>query len=234
MKQAILFDLDGTLLPMDQGEFTSGYFKLLAGKMAPYGYDPKLLTDSLWLGVGAMVINDSAQTNAERFGAVFDCAMGRSCKADEPVFDSFYREEFRQSVEYTRPTSLSAKPVAAAREKAERVILATNPLFPRCGQTTRLGFVGLADTDFDWVTDYENSRFCKPNPAYYREILARFGLRPEDCLMIGNDMEEDVVPAAELGMDAFLVTDCLINPREREFFTPHGTLADALAFVQGL
>ena len=41
MKKAILFDLDGTLLPMDQTEFTNGYFKLLAAKMAPHGYDPK-------------------------------------------------------------------------------------------------------------------------------------------------------------------------------------------------
>ena len=58
MKQAILFDLDGTLLPMDQEEFTNGYFKLLAAKMAPHGYEPKSLVDALWMGVGAMVKND--------------------------------------------------------------------------------------------------------------------------------------------------------------------------------
>ena len=32
--QMVLFDLDGTLLPMDQDEFTKGYFKLLAAKLA--------------------------------------------------------------------------------------------------------------------------------------------------------------------------------------------------------
>lgn len=35
MIKAILFDLDGTLLPMDQDEFTKGYFNLLAAKLAP-------------------------------------------------------------------------------------------------------------------------------------------------------------------------------------------------------
>lgn len=234
MKQAILFDLDGTLLPMDQEEFTGGYFKLLAAKMAPHGYDPKQLTDCLWQGVGAMVKNDGGQTNAERFWAVFDAAMGRNCRADEPVFDAFYREEFKQAVQFTRPTDRSAQLVRAARAKAERVILATNPLFPRCGQNTRLSFLDLADTDFDWVTDYENSRFCKPNPDYYREILDRFGLDPARCLMIGNDMEEDMVPASGLGMEVFLVTDCLINPKGRPLTMPHGTLADALAFVNAL
>ena len=234
MKQAILFDLDGTLLPMDQEEFTSGYFKLLAAKMAPHGYEPKSLVDALWQGVGAMVKNDGAKTNTDRFWAVFNAALGKDCRADEPIFDSFYRDEFRQAVRFTQPTPVSARLVRAAREQAERVILATNPLFPRCGQNTRLSFLDLADTDFDWVTDYENSRFCKPNPDYYREILDRFGLDPARCLMIGNDMEEDMVPASGLGMEVFLVTDCLINPKERPLTMPHGTLADALAFVEGL
>jgi len=34
-------DLDGTLLPMDNDEFTRGYFRLLTLKLAPHGYDPK-------------------------------------------------------------------------------------------------------------------------------------------------------------------------------------------------
>lgn len=234
MKQAILFDLDGTLLPMDQEEFTNGYFRLLAAKMAPHGYDPGQLVDALWQGVGAMVKNDGGAVNSERFWAVFDRAMGKNCRADEPVFDGFYRNEFKQAVRFTQPSPLSAELVRMARSKAERVILATNPIFPRCGQVTRLGFVGLSDTDFHWVTDYENSRFCKPNPAYYQDILARFGLQPGECVMVGNDMEEDIVPAAGLGMETFLVTDCLINPKGRALPAASGTKADALAFLSAL
>lgn len=48
----ILFDLDGTLLPMDNDEFTRGYFKLLAAKMAPLGYEPKRLVDARLDGDG--------------------------------------------------------------------------------------------------------------------------------------------------------------------------------------
>ncbi|MGN0509940.1 MAG: hypothetical protein ACI4GE_00095 [Lachnospiraceae bacterium] len=36
----VLFDLDGTLLPMDNDAFTKGYFKILAAKLAPHGYEP--------------------------------------------------------------------------------------------------------------------------------------------------------------------------------------------------
>ena len=234
MKQAILFDLDGTLLPMDQEEFTNGYFKLLAAKMAPHGYEPKSLVDALWMGVGAMVKNDGGEPNADRFWTVFNQKLGKDCRADEPIFDAFYREEFKQAVQFTRPAPISAQLVRAAREKAERGVLGTNTIIPLGGQGTRLGFVGLGAAEFDWVTDYETSHFCKPNPDYYREILDRFGLSAGDCLMIGNDMEEDMVPAAGLGMERFLVTDCLINPKDRPLTMPHGILADALEFLRVL
>ena len=40
MVKAVLFDLDGTLLPMDQDEFTKGYFKLLVGFVRIRGKEP--------------------------------------------------------------------------------------------------------------------------------------------------------------------------------------------------
>ena len=59
-------------------------------------------------------------------------------------------------------------------------------------------------------TTYENSRFCKPNPAYYEEILEKIGCRAEECAMVGNDVDEDMV-AGKLGMKTFLLTPCLLN-----------------------
>ena len=76
MIKAILFDLDGTLLPMDQDEFTKGYFKLLAAKLAPYGYEPKTLIDTVWAGTAAMVKNTGAQTNEAAFWERFSRTYG--------------------------------------------------------------------------------------------------------------------------------------------------------------
>ena len=63
----ILLDLDGTLLPMDNDAFTKGYFKLLAAKLSPHGYEPKQLVDAIWTGTAAMVKNDGARSNEETF-----------------------------------------------------------------------------------------------------------------------------------------------------------------------
>ena len=48
--KAILFDLDGTLLPMQQDEFTTAYFDRLSKKLAPCGYEPKRLIEGVWQG----------------------------------------------------------------------------------------------------------------------------------------------------------------------------------------
>jgi HAD superfamily hydrolase (TIGR01509 family) len=42
--------------------------------------------------------------------------------------------------------------------------------------------------------------FKKPDPTFYREILRRMELQPEDCIAVGNDYEKDIVPAKSVGM----------------------------------
>ena len=73
----ILFDLDGTLLPMDNAAFTKGYFKLLAARLAPLGYEPEKLVDAVWSGTAAMVKNDGSQNNEAAFWKRFQKSMGR-------------------------------------------------------------------------------------------------------------------------------------------------------------
>ena len=48
--KAVLFDLDGTLLPMDMNAFMKIYFGGLSKALAPYGYEPKSLIDAVWAG----------------------------------------------------------------------------------------------------------------------------------------------------------------------------------------
>ena len=91
MLQAILFDLDGTLLPMDNDYFTKVYFHLLAQTAARWGYnDPKLLTAAVWKGVEAMVRNDGCRSNYDRFWFSFAQIMGEDSLNDLDRFSSFY------------------------------------------------------------------------------------------------------------------------------------------------
>ncbi|MBQ8288809.1 MAG: HAD family hydrolase [Clostridia bacterium] len=207
----VLFDLDGTLLPMDQDLFTKTYFKGLAKKMMPFGYDPEQLIASVWAGTKAMVTNDGSRTCEEAFWDKFASLLGEDIREKEPVFADFYANEFQsvQSVCGCNPEA--AKLVRDLKAVGYRVVLATNPLFPAIATESRTRWAGLEPDEFELVTTYENSRFCKPNPAYYQEILEKIGAIPEECIMVGNEVKEDMIPTAKLGMPNFLLTDCLLN-----------------------
>ena len=65
--RAVFFDLDGTLLPMGQQEFVDNYFSRLCRRFATNGVEPGALTKAVWKGTAAMVKNDGAALNRERF-----------------------------------------------------------------------------------------------------------------------------------------------------------------------
>ena len=230
----VLFDLDGTLLPMDMNEFIKAYFGGLARRLAPHGYEPQKLVDAIWKGTAAMVKNDGTTTNEDRFWQGFEAAYGKPARQDEPLFAAFYREDFdnvRTSCGYT----------PAAREMIDtikacglRTALATNPIFPAMATERRIAWAGLSTSDFELYTTYENSHFCKPNPEYYREIMKALGVCPEECLMVGNDVEEDMI-AQKLGAQVFLLTDCLINKNDIDITAyPNGSWDKLLAYIKEL
>lgn len=210
MIKTVLFDLDGTLLPMDQDTFTNAYFKELAKKMAPFGYNPDELVKGVWKGTGAMVRNDGTKTNEEAFWDVFLKIFGEEHRKDLDTFTEFYENEFNKAKEVCGFNEASAEVIAALKEKGKKVVLASNPLFPMIAQKSRMNWAGLNTDDFAYITSYENSHFCKPSKEYYTEIAELLNLNPEECLMVGNNATEDMV-ARKAGMNVFLLTDCLIN-----------------------
>lgn len=213
--KAVLFDLDGTLLPMDQDLFIKTYLKLLAAKMAPKGYDPKTLMEALWLGVADMVKNDGSMLNEEVFWKRFSSMLGEQVINEKPVLEEFYKNEFHQAKAVCGSNTYAKEMVNGLKEKGYKVILATNPIFPAVATISRMSWVGLSPEDFDYYTTYENSRFSKPNLKYYQDILEKNGLNPEECLMIGNDVSEDMI-TEKLGMKVYLLTDCIINKNNED------------------
>ena len=228
----VLFDLDGTLLPMETERFTKAYFKLLAQKAAPYGYAPESLVAAVWKGTKAMVMNDGSMKNDQRFWEVFAGELGERVLDMRPIFDSFYANEFHGAKVATGENPLAKKAVEGIKAQGRQVVLATNPLFPAVGVATRLSWIGLEPGDFLHVTTYENSSYCKPNPDYYRELLAQTGKRPEQCLMVGNEVAEDFLAAKQAGLEGYLITGCLENSSGVDISNiPQGSFRDFMAYA---
>ena len=230
----VLFDLDGTLLPMDQDKFMHAYLGGLSAKMAPYGYEPKALIKALLDGTMAMYQNDGRRTNEELFWDVFADELGPGIRNYGDVLENFYRNEFQQVRHSCGFDPDAAKAIAALKDMGLRVVLATNPLFPAIATESRIRWAGLEPEDFELYTTYEHCRYCKPNPAYFQEILDKLGLEPGECLMVGNDAGEDTA-AEKLGIPVYLLPACLINRHGRDISRyPQGSVLDLVEYVRGL
>lgn len=234
MIRYILFDLDGTLLPMDQEIFVKDYFTRLAKHIGPFGYDPNTLFQNLWKGVGAMVMNDGSVKNEVVFWKVFEQLYGKRVYDDIGLFEEFYRTDFQNTAKVCGYDPEAKRCVDAVKDMGYKVVLATNPIFPAIATESRMRWAGLAPEDFDYYTTYENSCYGKPNLKYYEEILEKIGAKPEECLMVGNDVAEDMV-SEKLGMKVFLLTDCIINKHNEDIEKyPHGKFEDLMKFIKEL
>lgn len=235
----VLIDLDGTLIPMEQPAFIEAYFSDLAQYLAEHGHaNGRAILGAVMRGVDAMIQNDGGALNEARFWDAFCAAIAplgmteADAHALEPAFDGFYSTAFDAARRIVGPARDVRGLLRLLRKNGRVVYLATNPLFPPVAVRTRLNWIGLAPEDFDGVTTYDNSRYCKPNPAYYTEILERLGRAPETSIMIGNNPSDDL-SALEAGLSGYLVTDYLENELGLDI-TPYrsGTFDELMAFAE--
>ncbi|GMA50206.1 hydrolase [Alicyclobacillus contaminans] len=232
--RALLFDLDGTLLPLDLDEFLKGYFRALVPSVA-HVVDTATIVSQITEATEEMIRNEDANhTNEQVFRMAFFGKSGLSEETVWPAFEAFYETAFASLRALTQPTSIAREICQTAYRKGYRLVLATNPIFPQTAVRQRMEWAGIGDIPFHLVTTMEDMHFCKPNPKYYMEIAERLDVSPEECMMIGNDVQEDGV-AGKIGMQTFLVRDCLIDRGVGHMeFTREGSLADVLRFVESL
>ena len=230
--KAVLFDLDGTLLPMNLTEFMGEYFKILYNSLE----DEKYSKDELYKGVHDSIIkmitsNDGKRTNAEQFlenlNLFFDGAGERIVKR----INRIYSNEYIGLRRLCGLDEAAAVAVRALSDAGYKLVLATNPVFPMEAQLTRLSWTGVDASLFDYVTSYENSRSAKPHKEYYEYLLDDLGISASEAIMVGNDTLDDMV-AEEAGLDTFLLTACLINRDGRDISKyKNGDFSDLLNYL---
>lgn len=230
----LLFDLDGTLLPLDLEKFMYGYFQALVAKLEGIVTQEELIS-KIWASTKEMIENENSNvTNIEKFKTSFFLSTGLEESKIWPIFDDFYKTEFYTLRQLTNPTTIAREICRTALDKGYQVIVATNPIFPQEAIEARLMWAGIQDLPFTLVTTMENMHYCKPNPKYFIEILERIQRLPNQCMMFGNDVQEDGV-AEKIGIETFLVDDYLIDRNIGHIeFSHRGSFMDVLKFVENL
>lgn len=230
--KTILFDLDGTLLKMNVDKFTKVYIGLLAEYFKD-SVEPEMMAKALWAGVKNMVKNDGSKTNEAVFLDTFNTMTGANYTSKD--FEQFYHDEFAKTVVSCTIDNEAREIVDILKNKGYRLVLATNPIFPRMATLIRMSFIGLKVEDFDYITTYENAHFAKPNINYYKEVLTNINEVAENCIMIGNDLDEDMITKEQLNMEFYLLSDCMINKSNKDINADFvGTAKEFIEFAKGM
>jgi FMN phosphatase YigB (HAD superfamily) len=209
--KVILFDLDGTLLRVQMGEYIIRYVHGLAACCAEH-VKPARFETSMVRAIRDLigVEGDGGATNEQRIITRLQRELSVSETVLRECFDCFRANGLHDLAELVKPVPLARTIVADCLALGIPLVLATNPVFPAFMVQARLRWGDLSDLDFVHQTSLENSRFCKPHAGYFREIASFVDVAPEECLMIGNDTEHDLAAAA-IGMETFLVDTWVIE-----------------------
>ena len=230
MIRTLLFDLDDTLLINESFAFFRNYVGLLAPHLATWVSEEELFT-LMWRSTEAMMANsDPCKLTLACFWEAVE-ALGHPPEEMAPGFERFYETDYEQLRNHTAVVPGSRELLEWASAQGYQLVIATAPIFPDAAIRKRLEWANVSGLPYVLVTSCENMHFGKPNPLYYQEIVDMIQRRPEECLMVGNDIRLDMV-AGQVGIKTYLVTDDALPPETLAQFDGQGSLAGVRSWLE--
>lgn len=230
MSLTLLFDLDGTLLDTNLEVFVPAYFQALSERMTPY-ISPDVMLPALLAATKLMIDSDDpARTLQCVFEEDFYKKIGIPKNDLVEVIDDFYDNIFPRIESKTNRLPDTGPLIEWAFSQGYRIAIATDPIFPHKATQHRLRWAGLDPSQFEIVSTFENFHFSKSYPAYYAEVLGQLGWPEGPVLMVGNDVERDLLPADRLGLKTYFVDEGSASSPGIE--AGHGKLADLRPWLE--
>jgi FMN phosphatase YigB (HAD superfamily) len=216
MSLTLLLDLDDTLLTTNPEAFNLAYFQALARELTPQ-ISPERMIRALVEGIRCMnESEDFSRTLEEVFDSVFYSQLNISKNDLNPAIENFYDNIFPTLANLTSQIPTAKPFIDWAFSKGCRIVIATDPLLPRKATYHRLRWAGFEPDQFELISSFDHFSFTKSHPAYYAEVLGRMGWPEGPVLMVGNDMERDILPARKLGLATYHIQEAPTKGRASE------------------
>jgi len=229
--KTFLFDLDDTIIHLNWGVFEKAYYGGLAEAFS-HLMPKEAVGKYVYLSYVYMVQVVDGRTNKEKF---YD-KMSELCGIDKEILKKeepgYYLNKYDELKGITKPIDAMVESVNILKEKGYPLVIASNPVFPAIATLKRLSWIGFTEDDFVKVTYFETQYACKPQMQFYTDLLKQLNLKPEDCVMVGNDRKEDMM-ATLLGVQGILITDYLFDSDD-DYICKEMTSQEFLSYVKEL
>lgn len=231
MIDTFLFDLDGTLLHIDLDLFVKIYYSEMSTIFSNL-VDPFEFYGYVWLAASSIAEDDSRETNENKFINTISKMLNADANTCRQLLEKFYNKDIPNISKTITSEPLMVECIHILKEKGYKLVVATNPVLPRKIIHHKMKLAGLDWKDFSYISTMENSHFCKPNVKYFGEILNNIKKEPQKCIMVGNNVQEDLI-ASQLNIENYLIIDNLINTSNIEIMCKNiGTYKDFYEFAR--
>lgn len=227
-RQFVLLDMDGTLIPISRKNFESALFR----NMDSMFDDPEISAGVKKAMTSGFRGGNGQMTNYECLLQTMETQFGVRAEEILSVIDHHYATRYNELAAIMEGPSIAPRLLELIRRCGGIPVLATNPNSPMSCMTARMGWIGLKPSDFYLVCSAERFHYVKPDPRYFSELMEQLGATPGECLMIGNDTDEDIEAALSVGINAYLMTDYLMDRRNSVEQYTHGSSEELLVWLE--
>jgi FMN phosphatase YigB (HAD superfamily) len=221
--------MDDTLLRNDIDRFLPQYLAAFSKHLDGW-IDARQFVRAMMLGIQAMEHNRRPDCTLQE---AFESVFFRALNVDPGEFyrraEEFYDQVFPSLQQFTTPIPEAVRVLETARQRGDRLAIATNPLFPLTAILQRLAWGGMPAGRFLYETigTFDQYHFAKPDPAYFAEVLAHMGWPEGPVALVGDDPVRDVAAGTALGLPVYWI------PRNGQQL-PEGVTPAASGDIEGL
>jgi len=216
---------------MDMKLFEKLYFSSISEGLSDL-IGQKELINNIWASTYAMVKNLEYKTNEEVFMEDFQRRIEGDLETYKERFNRYYDDGFIETRAAVLENKFILRSVKVLKDKGYKAVVATNPIFPMKAIEHRIRWAGFEPDDFEYISNYENNHYCKPQLQFYEEILRDINKDASECIMVGNDVQEDLI-AGKAGIKTFLIKDHMIHRTGEEITSDYiGSYEDFYRFVK--
>jgi FMN phosphatase YigB (HAD superfamily) len=234
MIKAVLLDLDDTLISTQTTSFVPEYLEELGAYFADLAAPDAFIRDILASYALTMRESDGRSPLFGRFITRFGQAINVSPSVLNLRFNEFYTTKYDKLRHFISAQSEAPGILDFLYANAYQIVVATNPAIPDSAIRLRMDWGGIPSPDsrIELVTSLETMHFGKPDPAYYEEVMARLDRLPGEAIMVGNDWDNDIVPANLAGLATYWVTEDGHSPPLIETVSGHGTFEQFVSLTK--
>lgn len=196
MIKAVLLDLDNTLIQNPDVAFARGFLS----RLEAYFYDVLGLggaSDAFRqaLKVLAHGVPNAIRLNRDVILDVLCQSMEGERDSIENTLEAFYRDVYPTLAHHVKPVVGAVDLIRSVYDAGYAVVIATNPIYSHEATLARMAWAGLPIDDglYALVTSADNMHFSKARASYYAEVVARVGVEPDEAVMVGDSIDNDIL-----------------------------------------